>query len=406
MFGGGVHASAIYDLCLKESYIDFVICGEGEISLFELLKAIEGKIPFNTVRNLCYKNNNELKKNSIIFESNIDKFKIDFTLLNNYEKYIENYRGQRLFNSYITSRGCPFNCSFCYNNMFNKRRWRAHSIQRVINDILQLKRIVDFDRITLVDDQFFANEKRARIIIEELFNIGVSIHNPDMRIENITEENLKLLMKTGCKEIFVGTESDSNRVLKFIKKQTTKEKIIEKFSIISKFPQIKVFTNFIFGLPSHTLEEIYNSLDFIYYHTKKIKNLKIGVTTYLPLPGTELYDIICKSNVEKPSNILFWSGFSLSKKGQFEKYKNFDWLNFSKKDIILLNKIYFFMTYYNSVIPTTDSSLTYKVFSLPFFISASLRLKYKFFYYSNFEAKLFFFLFKLLKKIKYFIKKL
>lgn len=144
---GGIHPSALPKQCLEEDYIDMVVIGEGEDTSIELTQRLESKKRLEGCRGLGF----TVMKNGVtkpcintrrpfINDLDADRYRLIFELLN-IPSYLFNASAgkyRKIF-TYKSSRGCPFNCSFCYNKGFNMQRWRAKSAQRVIEDIDYLK---------------------------------------------------------------------------------------------------------------------------------------------------------------------------------------------------------------------------------------------------------------------------
>jgi anaerobic magnesium-protoporphyrin IX monomethyl ester cyclase len=343
---GGVHAGSISDLCLQSDMVDFVIKSEGEHALLELCTALRDGTPLENVRNLMYKTPERKIVSSakgLILENNIDIFALDFELLPDYEKYIGQIGNDRIFHALQTSRGCPWNCSFCYNSESNNRRWRPQSTQNVIQTVERLRKKVAFNRIRFVDDQFFANENRAMEIISKLYDAGIGVMMPDMRLENIHFDLLEFLKNHSFKEVFFGSESENDRILLLFNKGITNAKLIGKFQILSRYPSITFVTNFILGFPTNTVQEMKSSIRFALYWQKKIPNLKIAMSVYLPFPGTKMYKMSIENGYIPPESLdYYFKGFYLHKKGGlFKPFEEMDWLNVSpkyKRSLLHLNR--------------------------------------------------------------------
>ena len=190
---GGVHASAVADLAMKNEHVNFVVIGEGEIALYELAEALSGKREFDTVRNLVFrKNGRAVANNEVpIIEKSMDLFPLDFDLIDNCEKYVQAIGKDRVFQALTASRGCPHRCAFCFNRLFNRSVWRTHSVERILSDVMALKEKVDFNRIRFVDDNVFTRRDRARQIIAKLSEIGLSLFLPNIRLDDIDDDMLK-----------------------------------------------------------------------------------------------------------------------------------------------------------------------------------------------------------------------
>ena len=139
---GGVHPSLLPKQTLENKYIDFVVVGEGEETLLELIKALETKSPLKKIKGLGYKDNGKIFLSPQREFIDLDKLpEIPYHLIN-----IENYIEKKSFATgrigrdmaFYTSRGCPHRCGFCYNKEFNKQGWRGKSSEKVVGDMKKL----------------------------------------------------------------------------------------------------------------------------------------------------------------------------------------------------------------------------------------------------------------------------
>jgi anaerobic magnesium-protoporphyrin IX monomethyl ester cyclase len=199
---GNAHASLVPEKVLKQDYIDYIILGEGEKTLVELVQNIEGRNEYDKILGLGYKDQNgEIKINAKRDFINLDDYLIDWSLVD-LEKYLFPYFSDKYQRVMVvtTSRGCPFNCQFCYNLVFNNRRWRAHSADKIIENLKPVIEKYRIDAIRFIDDNFFVDKSRAFKITEAL---GLP-YLAESRVEYINEEFVENLKKTNCQEIILG----------------------------------------------------------------------------------------------------------------------------------------------------------------------------------------------------------
>lgn len=301
---GGIHPSLKPKQCVSESYIDYVVIGEGEETIIELANALKNKKSLDNIRGLAFKKNNEIfftQERPLI--KDLDKCSIDWDLVD-VEKYIYpawQNTTKRLI-SISVSRGCPHRCSFCYNLAFNKGLWRKQSSSFVIKEIEKLKEKYKIDTINFTDDNFFANKEWAFSILEKI-NIP---WKAEIRIDYITDELMKRLVKTQCRELLIGLESGSDHTLKIINKGYTVDLMKKKLKIMSKYPQIRICGSLIVGVPGETEEDINQTIDFILYLARNHPGLILTVGTYLPFPGAPLYGTALKSGFKEPKRTEDW----------------------------------------------------------------------------------------------------
>lgn len=209
---GNAHASLLPEQVLKEPAIDFVVIGEGEETLVELMKNLNNKENYKNITGLGFKDaNGEIIINPRRNFGDMDEYLIDWSLIN-VEDYIVPYFSGKFKRTLavVTSRGCPFNCQFCYNQIFNNRRWRAHSAEKLIANLKPVIEEYKIEAIRFLDDNFFVNKERAFIIARAL-NLP---YWAESRVEFVDEKFVDDLKETKCQEIMFGFESGSDRILK------------------------------------------------------------------------------------------------------------------------------------------------------------------------------------------------
>lgn len=306
---GGVHPSLLASQCLNEDYIDIVVIGEGEDTAIELTRRLEDKKSIEDVLGIGYKakSNGEVRhiineRRSFIRDLDAPIYKLNFELLDVPKYFLSGGRGKykRMF-SYKSSRGCPFNCGFCYNNEFNKRQWRSKSAEAVIADILYLKEKYHIDAVDFYDDEFYINKTRA---LEILRRIDLPTKN-DIRIDMITDDFAGQLKDLKVFSLLVGIESGSERILKLINKGITVEKIKEGTKILAKH-DIRVIYSAIIGLPTETQDELNATIDLLLWIHNNHKRIVVTVGPYLPYPGSALYDWTIENGFIPPQTTEDW----------------------------------------------------------------------------------------------------
>ncbi len=301
---GNVHPSSLPEQCLQETYIDYVVIGEGEITAVELAQAFEEQRERVEVMGIGYKLNGEI----IItkprpFIQYLDDYFLDWSLVD-IEKYICSNGDGEVNRSikFITSRGCPHRCGFCYNKMFNKRRWRKHSVDFVVSQINRLKEEHGIDGITFWDDEFFVNKKRALSILEKIDLPYYAC----CRIEYIDDEFAHQLAESKCRCVLVGFESGSDRILKMIKKDSTVADIKAGLRALSNYPEIAVMGSMIFGFPTETRNEFRSTLKLIAELLDCKSNMIFTTGWYMPYPGSELYEFVIQHGFSPPKRTEDW----------------------------------------------------------------------------------------------------
>jgi radical SAM superfamily enzyme YgiQ (UPF0313 family) len=306
---GNAHPSMVPEGTLKESFVDVVVFGEGEEKVLELAQVCEGKRSIAEVEGIGYKEvTSELKFTAKRkFEKNLGRFSVGWELVD-MTKYIQPelaYPEKFKRNiHYPSSRGCVYDCSFCYNKVFNDKRWRGHSVEHVVKDIEGLKDTYHIDSIRFIDDCFFLDRKRGFAIVEK---IKLS-YAAEGKVEYIDEDFAKKLNDTGCYEIMFGMESGSNSVLKSIGKTGTVEDSIKAAEILSKY-SINIYAAFIFAMPVDTPQSHKETLNLIVRLLEINPNIRFTTGYYLPFPGTEMFKQVVTMGFAPPARTEDWKVF-------------------------------------------------------------------------------------------------
>lgn len=201
----------------------------------------------------------------------------------------------------MTSRGCPFKCTFCASHAAHGRDMRYHSIQRVMDDI---KRMVDkygIDGVVIQDDHFMAGKHRPYNIVKQIGDMGLGMYFQNaLAIYALDLEFLKLLKKSGVDSLVLPIESGSNRVLKEIMKKPLRLDIVPR--VLRDCREAGIFTdcNIIIGMPGETRDDINDSVSFL----KTIYADWFRIFTAMPIAGSEMYLQCVEDNLfeESPLN--------------------------------------------------------------------------------------------------------
>ena len=340
---GGVHPSLLPLQCAKENYIDYVAVGEGEETTLELAQALEGKRDIKTVKGIVYQDEQRIIMNEKRpLQDNIDKYEIDFSLID-LEKHLDFQWGCDKILSFITSRGCPFDCAFCFNLRFNERKWRPHSAERVINQVNELKDTYNIDGVRFYDDLLFSNPKRALDLIK---GIGLPWYG-EVRIGMVNEKFVDNLIETHAMELLFGLESGSDRMLRLINKMQTVETIKRGTRLLKRAKGTRVVGSFILGMPTETQEETFETIDLILELSKLHPNMRFSAGFYMPYPGSDLYHLALEKGFEPPKRTEDWDQLD-----RWDGHMELKWLDWQK------NSDYFTMVRdYVNLLPLRDLDL-------------------------------------------------
>jgi len=305
---GGAHPLALPEEVLKSSKIDYVIIGEGEQPFLDLCEFIRDKRVIEDVSSLAFRKGNKIKRNPRkSYIEDLDKLPFPDRDLISLEKYYKVHEAhgpsQDRWTPIISSRGCPFECTFCTSVLWD-RRWRPRSAKNVVDEIeacVKKYRITEFH---FEDENLTFNKKRMIEICDEIIKRKLKIkwQTPNGIRASVTDkETLKKMRKAGCYHITVAPESGSERVLnEIIRKHQNLEQVKNVVSWGKRYG-MKVAAYFVIGLPGEKKEELIMSSNY----ANKLAKMgldEVVFSLFIPLPGSELYSKLKQEN-RLPKNL-------------------------------------------------------------------------------------------------------
>jgi len=278
---GGPHATVrateILDIC---PHVDFVIQGESEQSLTDLANSLKMNHQLDNIKGLVYRADSKIISNSPGKETlNLNLFPFpDRSLLINESSYNSEDMGLMM-----TSRGCPFACTYCATTT-NRVSFRTSD--HIISEIQFVKEKYGTVQFTFKDDSFTVNTKRVELFCNALISNCININwECNTRVNLINEELLQLMKKAGCNFIKVGVESGSRSILKSMNKGITLEQIFKAAKLFRKLG-VHWTAYFMIGVPGETQYDITQTIEFM----KTIRPDFISIGVYEPFPGTVMFD--------------------------------------------------------------------------------------------------------------------
>lgn len=194
-----------------------------------------------------------------------------------------------------TSRGCPFSCRFCSVGSVWGHSYRFQSAERIIEEILRLKKDFDCRGIYFREDNFTLNRERVVKFCEGILAINQNL--PwicETRADALTEEMVKLMARAGCRGFYIGAESGSQRVLDYMKKGITIEQV-ENVVNWSRKEGIRCYLSFILGIPTETEPERHDT----FYLIDRLKPYSYGLNVFAGIPFSPFYRELIKNGNHK-----------------------------------------------------------------------------------------------------------
>lgn len=261
---GGPYTTIYPDEAIKKKCVDFIIIGEGEVAIKNLLSSFKNGNNYYEVLGIIWKDGDKVVKNSPQpFIEDLDTLPLPARHLFPMERYraSAHLKGLRT-TGMMVSRGCPFRCVFCWVPNSFGRKLRYHNSQKAIEEMKILKEHYGADCIRFWDDVFTANKRWVNefcdLLIKENLNIPWLCLT---RVDLVNPELLRKLKAAGCYQIFYGIESGSQRLLDLIQKGITLEKA--RYAVrITKESGIETFCAYMLALPSETKEEAEQTIKF------------------------------------------------------------------------------------------------------------------------------------------------
>jgi len=301
---GGVHPSVMTDEVLKEESIDFVIRGEGEETLNELISGKE----IAKISGLSYKIGNKIIHNqSRPVVQDMDTLPIPAYHLLPIKKYFPAKGSYKRLPAMgmMTSRGCPGRCTFCMGNYLGDKI-RVRSAEKIFEEILLLHNKYGIKEISFYDDTFTTRKENVKKLCEKIISEKLDISwSCFARVDFVDEDLLKIMKLAGCHQIMYGVESGDEEILKNIHKKISFEKV-EKIVKITKKLGIEVRAAFMFGNPGETIETMQKTIDYAI----KLKPDVVIFNITTPYPGTEMFKWAKEKGILITEN---WNEYDLSK---------------------------------------------------------------------------------------------
>lgn len=324
---GGVHPTFYPEQTVKSSLVDYVVRGEGELTIVELLNKLNSDLPLDYIKGITYLENGIVKSNPNREFLNMETLNISaYDLLK-----LDKYGIKHEYFSYESSRGCPFSCTFCYVNGFHNNRWRAKSATKVLDEIQTIIETHGAKRIRFIEDLWVVNKVRTQTIlkgfIERNFNINwLGFHHARL-LNKYTEEDYKLIKKSGCNYLNIGGESGSDYLLDRMKKKTTSQML---YNVAKKCLEHEIVPSmsFIIGSPGERPEDLTYTLKFYSKLMSLSQIMEINaIFVYSPYPGSPLYEEAIKLGYKPKIRFEDWVDWT------YTNPDNTPWLSKKQKNV-------------------------------------------------------------------------
>ncbi|MCK4326621.1 radical SAM protein, partial [bacterium] len=359
---GGTYASTSPEDILTTD-VDYAICGEGEVPLAQLLS---GRSP-DKIKGLAYKRNSEVitSGRAEVIED-LDEIPFPARDVFHYNRVLDSIGparirvGTDIIESesrgipIITSRGCPYDCTFCSVHFVHGYKWRFRSADNVIKEIIEVKEKYNVTDLSIIDDHLTAKHDRLVQILDRLIklDLGIRWSTPNgVRLEHLDEEILTKMKKAGAVSVVLGIQSGDPKMLKIMRTKLDLRKAEKTVEICSRIG-LEMAAFFIIGHPGEDRASFRKTIRYGQRLGKYgLKDFRINIAR--AYPKTKLFNY-CKENdlfVRKDvENILIFPGEELEaniKTKDFDPKELIRRRNYTKRKLMAVeNQFYWNIVYY------------------------------------------------------------
>ena len=329
---GGIHATLLPEQTLERPEIDFVVQGEGERTFEELVAAIERGGRIGELAGVWRREGGRVVQGAPrpFIDLNAEP-PLEYDLVD-VARYTRTVFGVKRL-SFSTSRGCRFPCTFCYSTVVHKRHFRALRPDVAVEHMKDFTGRYGVRGLFPTDANFFLDLDRARAILEGVVRerLGLVFTRLHIRVDTLrrlTDEDLRLLERSGVKCLAMGVESGAARIRALLRKPVDEGELHALDLRLRRFDIMPLYF-FMIGFPTETLQEVKATVDLFMKLCSDNPRAYVSVNVYAPFPGTELFDLAVSEGLTQPARMEDWFSFSYRKLGA-----QGPWLSASMRKVI------------------------------------------------------------------------
>lgn len=311
---GGWHASLATQQTLREPYVDAVVRGQGELTLLELVQRIAGGQDWHGVRGLSFKT----PDGTIVHEperpvADINTLPAPAYHLADPGIYAAASGVRQL--AYTSSVGCPYQCNYCTDQVFYKRRFNAYRVERVVNELAELVPRYNIEHVPLFDSNFLVDRKRAVAIAKGIVASGIKVQwdfqtSTDF-LALMSDDDVRALAESGVHHIGFGTESASQEVLAMMNKRFQHVEQMVETARKTNLAGIHVVFNIILGYPGETEAHRQQTFRVMSDIAKEYSNVSFSPNIFTPYPGIPIWPQLKEMGVREPQSLEEWETLAL-----------------------------------------------------------------------------------------------
>lgn len=301
---GGPGPTTLPAETVLQAPVDAAVLGEGEVTTLELLRTLEQNDDIGSVNGIAFARDGaavRTKPRERI--TDLDSLPLPWWEgLGDLGRYHVPLHGRSVV-PIVTSRGCPGKCGFCYARSMWGGRWQALSAGRVLDSMEHVLSLDDrIGGFLIIDDLFYASPERVKSICDGIKERGLDIvWNCEIRADVVRPELLEVMRDAGCRQVLIGVESGSQRMLDVANKGTTVEAMEQAAEAVHN-AGLELYAMMVGGLPTETDEDIKATERLL----RMIKPEYTEFLSYTPYPGTPLYEEAIAEGFVPPATLEEW----------------------------------------------------------------------------------------------------
>jgi radical SAM superfamily enzyme YgiQ (UPF0313 family) len=308
---GGTHVSMLPAQAAACDGVDLVVTGEGEQAFLAVARELARGGDPATVPGTWRRKDGEVRSTPRGGPLDFAALPLAPYGLVDMERYMYTYGGRRTLD-YLSSRGCPYSCAYCYNTVFHRRRWSAKPADVVAVELAALRKRYDFEALYFLDDNFFIDWKRAWEILAALKTAGLKFELQGVDIQTIarmSDEELSFLSSAGLVKMTIGIETASDRLRERVGKWGDSAVVRQALRRLANRPFL-VLTSFIIGFPFESWEETRQTVRLALDLQAAGENFRFPqLYTFTPVPGTPLANELVEGGFRFPETLEEWAGY-------------------------------------------------------------------------------------------------
>ena len=280
---GGPHINDFPKESLALEGVDAVVKGEGQQPLLELLRVWETGEVAKGIKGVIAHEEDPIPEEDVYFSNDLDSYPIIDRTLVDYTRYYDVMGEGGIFTTMVTSRGCPYRCTFCNTP---RHRYRVQSPERVCDEIEACINL-GIREIYFVDDTFNITNQRVHDLCDEIIRRGLEFSwTVRFRVKGVDRPLLEKMKAAGCARIQLGVEQGTEEGLLRLKKDVTSREIEQAFRLCREVG-VNTVAYFMIGTPvERTRQDVLDTIEY----SIKLKPDFVMYNILTPFPGTTLYD--------------------------------------------------------------------------------------------------------------------